>query len=159
MGHQYNEPPHNEVLSTMSDIAHPNNAAFKESRCPIAQGLVDFAIRLVNSVLNLKNRKTVKIILLVKKRLGLAEMMSGLVNASFSLPEWQAVKMIFFAPCKVKISGKVPHDCQNLVVAKIFCQLLGRLRALRFYCNKKNCLKIRLFLIKQSLSQEISGVI
>ena len=26
-------------------------------------------------------------------------MMSGLVNASFSLPEWQAVKMIFFAPC------------------------------------------------------------
>ena len=27
-------------------------------------------------------------------------MTSGLVNASFSLPEWQAVKMIFFAPCK-----------------------------------------------------------
>ena len=26
-------------------------------------------------------------------------MMSGLVNASFSLPKWQAVKMIFFAPC------------------------------------------------------------
>ena len=26
-------------------------------------------------------------------------MTSGLVNASFSLPEWQAVKMIFFAPC------------------------------------------------------------
>ena len=25
-------------------------------------------------------------------------MTSGLVNASFSLPEWQAVKMIFFAP-------------------------------------------------------------
>ena len=23
----------------------------------------------------------------------------GLVNASFSLPEWRAVKMIFFAPC------------------------------------------------------------
>ena len=31
---------------------------------------------------------------------GLVEMTSGLVNASFSLPEWQAVKMIFFAPCK-----------------------------------------------------------
>ena len=30
--------------------------------------------------------------------LGLVEMTSGLVNASFSLPEWQAVKMIFFAP-------------------------------------------------------------
>ena len=40
-----------------------------------------------------------KSILLVKKFLGLVEMMSGLVNASFSLPEWQAVKMIFFAPC------------------------------------------------------------
>ena len=40
-----------------------------------------------------------KSILLVKKFLGLIEMTSGLVNASFSLPEWQAVKMIFFAPC------------------------------------------------------------
>ena len=39
-----------------------------------------------------------KSILLVQKFLGLAEMMSGLVNASFSWPEWQAVKMIFFAP-------------------------------------------------------------
>ena len=38
-------------------------------------------------------------ILLGKKFLGLVEMTSGLVNASFSLPEWQAVKMIFFAPC------------------------------------------------------------
>ena len=45
------------------------------------------------------NRGTVKSILLVKKFLGLVEMTSGLVNASFSLPEWQAVKMIFFAPC------------------------------------------------------------
>ena len=26
-------------------------------------------------------------------------MMFGLVNASSSLPEWQAVKMTFFAPC------------------------------------------------------------
>ena len=39
-----------------------------------------------------------KSILLVKKLLGLVEMKSGLVNASFSLPECQAVKMIFFAP-------------------------------------------------------------
>ena len=39
-----------------------------------------------------------KSILLVKKFWGLVEMTSGLVNASFSLPEWQAVKMIFFAP-------------------------------------------------------------
>ena len=40
-----------------------------------------------------------KSILLVKKLLGLVEMKYGLVNASFGLPEWQAVKMIFFAPC------------------------------------------------------------
>ena len=39
-----------------------------------------------------------KSILLVKKLLGLAEMKSGLVNASVSLPEWQAIKIIFFAP-------------------------------------------------------------
>ena len=39
-----------------------------------------------------------KSILPVKKFLGLAEMISGLVNAGFNLPEWQAVKMIFFAP-------------------------------------------------------------
>ena len=58
-------------------------------------GLVEIAIRLVNnSVFNLPD----KLILLVKKLLGLVEMMSGLVNASFNLPEWQAVKMIFLAP-------------------------------------------------------------
>ena len=44
------------------------------------------------------NRRTVKSILLVEKFLGLVEMTSGLVNASFNLPEWQAVKMIFFVP-------------------------------------------------------------
>ena len=40
-----------------------------------------------------------KSILLVEKLFGLVEMTSGLVSASFSLFEWQAVKMIFFAPC------------------------------------------------------------
>ena len=44
-----------------------------------------------------------KSILLDKKLLGLVEMASGLVNASFSLPEWQAVKMIFFAPYIYKV--------------------------------------------------------
>ena len=68
-----------------------------------------FAIGLMNSVFNLpnrqvmffvrnsNNRRTVKSIPLVKTFLGLVEMMSGPVNASFSLREWQAVKMIFFA--------------------------------------------------------------
>ena len=71
--------------------------------------VLDFAIGLVNSFFNLptgklcflknlNNRRTVKSILLVKKLLGLVELTSGLVNASFHLPEWQAVKMIFFTP-------------------------------------------------------------
>ena len=36
--------------------------------------------------------------LLIKTLLGLVEMMFGLINVSFGLPEWQAVKMTFFAP-------------------------------------------------------------
>ena len=39
-----------------------------------------------------------KSILFVKKLFGLVEVTSGLVNARFSLPEWQAVKMNFFSP-------------------------------------------------------------
>ena len=45
-----------------------------------------------------------KSILLVKKFLGLVEMTSVLVNASFSLPEWQAVKMISLHPVKSTIN-------------------------------------------------------
>ena len=62
-------------------------------------GLVDFAIGLVNSVINLsdgqvkffeefKLQKNCEIHLLIKTFLGLLEMTS----------EWQAVKMTFFAP-------------------------------------------------------------
>ena len=74
-------------------------------------GLVDFAIGQVSSVLNLpdgqvkyfeefnlQNLRTVKSLLLIKKFGGLVEMTFGLVNASFSSPEWQAVKMTFFEP-------------------------------------------------------------
>ena len=59
-------------------------------------GLVDFAIGLVNSVINLPDRqakffegfklqKNCEINLLIKMFLGPVEMMSGLVNVSFSL--------------------------------------------------------------------------
>ena len=41
-----------------------------------------------------------KSVLLVKKHLGLVEVTSALVNARLSLPEWQAVKMIFSATCQ-----------------------------------------------------------
>ena len=47
-----------------------------------------------------KLQKNCEINLLIKTLLGLVEMMFGLVNVSFSLPEWQAVKMTFFAPCQ-----------------------------------------------------------
>ena len=74
--------------------------------------LQDFAIGLVNSVINLPNgqlkffdeyklQKKCEINLLIKTFLGLDEMMFGLVNVSFSLSEWQAVKMTFFAPCSI----------------------------------------------------------
>ena len=70
---------------------------------------MNFAIGLVNSVINLldgqmkvfedfKLQKNCEINVLIKAFLGLVEMMFGLVYASFSLPEWQAVKMTFFAP-------------------------------------------------------------
>ena len=73
-------------------------------------GQVDFAIGLVNSVLNLPDgqvkyfeefnlQKNCEINSTHQKILGLVEMTFGLVNVSFSLPEWQAVKMNFFAPC------------------------------------------------------------
>ena len=70
---------------------------------------MDFAIGLLNSVINLpdgqvkflkefKLQRNCEINLLIKTFLGLVEMMFGLVNVSFSLPEWQAVKMTFFPP-------------------------------------------------------------
>ena len=60
-------------------------------------GLIDFAIRLVSSVINLPDgqmkffrysnyRRTVKSILLIKMYLGLVELTFGLVYASFRLP-------------------------------------------------------------------------
>ena len=72
-------------------------------------GLVDFAIGLVNSVINLPDRqvkffeefklqRNCEINLLIKTFLGLVEMMFRLVNVSFSLSKWQAVKVTFFAP-------------------------------------------------------------
>ena len=46
-------------------------------------------------------RRTAKSVFAYQKVFGaiLVEMMFRLVNASFSLPKWQAVKMTFFAPC------------------------------------------------------------
>ena len=70
---------------------------------------MDFVFGLVNSVINLsdgqvkffeefKLQRTVKLILLIKMFLGLVEMTFGLVYASFSLPEWQALKRLSLHP-------------------------------------------------------------
>ena len=72
-------------------------------------GLVGFAIGLLNVVINLpdgqvkffeesKLQGNCEINLLIKTFLGQVEKMFGLVNVSFSLPEWQAVEVTFFAP-------------------------------------------------------------
>ena len=61
-----------------------------------------------------------KSILLIKKFLGLVEMTSGLVNASFGLPEWQAVKLIFFAPWNETIFTPEFHfDLHTVIIEKI----------------------------------------
>ena len=71
--------------------------------------LVAFAIRLVNSVLNLPDRKWRSLensltdelwsILLIKKIFGPAEKTFGL-HASYCLPGFPATRLTFFAPCR-----------------------------------------------------------
>ena len=98
----------NRLLDVLGSILPLNQCAKKVvSDSP---GLVDFTMGLANSFINLsdgqmkffeefKLQKNCEINLLIKTFLGLVEIMFGLVNVSFSLPKWQAVKMIFFAPC------------------------------------------------------------
>ena len=77
-------------------------------------GLVDFAIGLVKSVLNLPDRQVnffnrIQITEELSKQsahqnlLGQVEMIFGLVNVGFSLPEWQAVKMTLHTASVIKI--------------------------------------------------------
>ena len=91
-------------------------------------GLVDFAIGLANSILNLPDWQVkffeefnyIRTILLIKTFLGLVEMNFGLVDASYSLPEWQPLKLTFFAPCtrsywtwKPLVEGDWSHYCNK----------------------------------------------
>ena len=67
-----------------------------------------------------------KSILLIKKCWGLVEMMFGLVNGSFSFPEWQAVKMTFFAPwrrCLLNVLGDKVEPLQTATSLQrpLFC--------------------------------------
>ena len=77
-------------------------------------GPVDFAVGLMNSVINLPdgpvhflggNSNYRRTVINPAHQIfgGLVEMTFGLVHASYSLPEWQAVKMTFFAPWNSRI--------------------------------------------------------
>ena len=70
-------------------------------------GLVDFAIGLLNSVLNLpegqvklnlrnSNYEELQSMLAIKKFWGLVKKTLGLLHTSDNLPGWQAVKLTFF---------------------------------------------------------------
>ena len=64
--------------------------------------LVDSPIRLVNSVMLLeefKLQKNCKQSCSSKKIWGIVKKTLGLVRGSYSLREWQALKLTFFAPC------------------------------------------------------------
>ena len=98
-----------------------------------SSGLVDFAIELVNSVINLpdgqvnsfeefKLQKNCEINLLIEMFFRLVEMIFGLVNVSFSLPEWQAVKMTFVARWSTMQKGATLQKCLNTFVPH--CRLI-----------------------------------
>ena len=88
-------------------LLYPQNSLLSTQRAKEvvsdSQGLVNSVINLpggqVKSFVEFKLQKNCEINLLIKTFFGLVEMMFGLVNVSFSLPKWQAVKMTFFAPC------------------------------------------------------------
>ena len=92
---------------------------------------MDFAIGLMNSVFNLpdgqviyfeefEKQKNCEINSARQRAFGLVEMLSGLVNVSFSLPEWQAVNMIFFATCSsfyfLESPGSSPHTLSSTLL-------------------------------------------
>ena len=73
-----------------------------------------------------------KSILLVKKFWGLVEMTSRLVNPGFNLPEWQAAKMILFAPCCIYIQFFLIARILALVSKKIYIKAIHSTKSLTF---------------------------
>ena len=71
-------------------------------------------------------RGTVKSVLLIKQFLWLVEMMFGQVYASLSLPEWQAIKMTFFAPCEGRIIAETFSELWVSHTNDTWWQLLWR---------------------------------
>ena len=74
-------------------------------------GPVDFAIELVISVLKLPDRQ-IKFTYMYRKTVNNPVHQNdsnGLVHANCNLPEWQAVKLTFFAPCTMGIFDEHEH--------------------------------------------------
>ena len=86
---------------------------------------------------NSNNRRTVNYAR--QKLLGLVEMTTGLVNASFSLPERQAVKMIFFAPCqywRISVIWQAENRQYNgFFWGKLACNKFETFQWQRQYCH------------------------
>ena len=66
-----------------------------------------------------------KSILFIKKIGGLVEMTFGLINASFSLPKWQAVKMTFLAPWEIKSKPRINlnHNIIHVTLLKLLLHI------------------------------------
>ena len=108
-----------------------------------SRGLVDFAIRLVDSVFNWPDgqvkffeeftlQKYCQINMLIKTFLGLVQMLFWPVNVSFGLPEWQAVEITFFAPwiwINFQINVKLILVFQILILNQFCCSYSGQMVA------------------------------
>ena len=70
-------------------------------------------------------------------------MIFGLVNVSFSLPEWQAVKMTFFAPCclwELVTQKKWSH-----MDVQLYKNFLLRAIRRKVFCCSENCYVLAIY--------------
>ena len=95
-----------------SSVCNSNSSPSQRAKKVVSgsPGLVDLAVGLVNSVINLpdgqvnflgRNSNYRRTVINPAHQIfgGLVEMTFGLVHASYSLPTWQAVKLTSFAHC------------------------------------------------------------
>ena len=98
-----------------------------------------------------------KSILLVKKHLELVEMMFGLVNAGFSLPEWQKMILLVHLTRASDISrkkSKISRDFQGQIRGKI-----GRFHGKKVKIRRK-IVRLRGILAEKSqISKDFQGQI
>ena len=66
-------------------------------------------------------------------------MTSGLVDASFSLLEWQAVKMIFFAPCSPSEISRKPQVAFVIAALFVFLSWVKEQDLVVVIIDKKDC--------------------